>query len=224
MAKVVTHQQLKSYLGDQDHLELSTQRSFSQLIFELLTEKSPSTEELAVFELILNLSIDHGSETPSAIKVIEHSQTGESLSQSVAEGIKQIGDTHGGAAKPLMEVLYQIIDNKLTIEDAINSFTSESKRVPGFGHRIYKELDPRAQLILEYTQKLPKGPSMIATIKEFEQTLNSLTQKQLPLNIDGAIAVAFCALNFDPKLGIAVFIIARTPGLIAHYLNNHPTN
>jgi len=44
--------------------------------------------------------------------------------------------------------------------------------------------------------------------------------QKLPLNIDGAIAVALCSFGWDPKLGKAVFIIARTPGLCGQFLNN----
>jgi hypothetical protein len=68
MAKTVRHHELKSLWGDEDHLEVAQERSFAELVFELLTEKKPTADELKLFELILNLSIDHGSETPSKKK------------------------------------------------------------------------------------------------------------------------------------------------------------
>ena len=98
-----------------DNLDLLNRASsvkFSDLIFETLSEKTPTEQESKLFELILNLSIDHGPDTPSATKVIETAKSGLTISQAVAAGITEINDTHGGAAEPLMEILYQIQSSK----------------------------------------------------------------------------------------------------------------
>src|SRR3989344_2394462 len=109
MAKTIKHDETgKALFGESDYLEVSQTRSFVSLIFELLSEKIPSLEEEKVFELILNLSIDHGSDTPSAEAVISAAKTGKNISESVAEGILQINDIHGGAIEPAMRVFKNI--------------------------------------------------------------------------------------------------------------------
>lgn len=236
MAKVVKHQDLISYFGESDHLEVSRSRTFSSLIYEMLTEKVPNEAQLKVFELILNLSIDHGTDTPSAKKVIEEAQKGENISEAVSEGIEEINDTHGGAAEPLMEMLYKIsntTNDKYQISNEIEKLIKSGNRLAGYGHRIYKqslpsedgkEADPRAQLILEKLVELGFDDEFIKIAKDLRQELFNQSGKYLTMNIDGAIAVAFCTLELDPKLGKAIFIIARTPGLCAHYLNNSKLN
>lgn len=220
MAKTVKHIDLKSFFGSEDHLELAQTRTFSSLIYETLTEKTPTEAELKVFELILNLSIDHGTDTPSAKVVIEEAQTGETISEAVAEGIEEINDTHGGAAEPLMKSLYEIRNTNIEIRKYIEEKIAKGEKLAGFGHRIYKNEDPRAQLILKTLTNNGFPDDFINIAEELRQEFDTQAGKLLPLNIDGAIAVALCTLGLDPKLGKAVFICARIPGLCAHYLNN----
>jgi len=153
MAKTVHHIDLKSHFGEnQDHLELSLNVRFSDLIFEALSETKPSPSQSKVFELILNLSIDHGPETPSSIPLIEKTKSGATISEAVAEGVLHIDDRHGGAMEPGMRFLYEIKNNNMSdgqIADMVKNYLENKKIIAGFGHRIYKEEDPRAQLIIK---------------------------------------------------------------------------
>ena len=96
------------------------------------------------------------------------------------------------------------------------------ERIPGFGHRIYKDVDPRAQLILETLKENGFGDEFVDIARELEKELESQKDSRLPLNIDGAIAVVLCSFGWPARLGKAVFIIARTPGLCGQYLNHAP--
>lgn len=210
----------KALFGENDHLEISQNRSFASLIFELLSEKAPSAQEEKVFELILNLSIDHGSETPSAEAVISTAKEGKNISESVANGILQINDVHGGAQEQLMQLLFSIKGQVLSIKGLVAEYLKQDKRMPGYGHRIYKDIDPRAELILNSLKENGFSDEFINISKDLERELETQKGTKLPLNIDGAIAVALCSFGWDPKLGKAVFIVARTPGLCGQFLNN----
>jgi citrate synthase len=221
MAKTIIHNENgDAKWGSEDHLQVAQTRSFSSLIFELLSEKSPTEQELKVFELILNLSIDHGPDTPSAVKVIAEANEGETISEAVSEGIEEINDTHGGAQEKLMEILYKINDSSLMIKELVSQKLEAKERIAGYGHRIYKDTDPRAQLILNTLTENGFSDEFINIAKDLEKELETQKGNKLPLNIDGAIAVVLCTLGWDSKLGKAVFIIARTPGLCGQYLNN----
>ena len=239
MAKTIVHDEAgNAKFGDEDHLQVAQTRSFASLIFELLSEKIPTEQELKVFELILNLSIDHGPDTPSAVKVIEEAKEGENISEAVAEGIEQINDTHGGAQEKLMEILYQLKGDvilgsvatpgsskdsgqaRMTVKVLVEDSLKEGERIPGFGHRIYKDTDPRAQLILDTLKDNGFDDKFTKIAKDLEKELEIQKGKRLPVNIDGAIAVALCSFDWSSKLGKAVFIIARTPGLCGQYLKS----
>lgn len=220
MAKTVIHKNQKALFGNEDHLGVSQNKSFAQMIFELLSEKEPTKEELKIFELILNLSIDHGSDTPSAVKTIEEAKSGEMISEAVAEGIEQINDVHGGAQEQLMGLLYQIQSSNFKVQSLVEDYLKGGKRMPGYGHRLYEDQDPRAELVIGKLQEVGLGEEFIKIARELEKELETQKGKKLPFNIDGAIAVALCSFGWEPRLGKAVFIIARTPGLCGHYLNN----
>lgn len=219
MARTVVHQDLKSMFGEEDLLEVAESRSFASMISELLSEKKPNPEEEKIFELCLNLSIDHGPDTPSAVKIREAAQSGSNLIGSLVAGIGEINDKHGGATEPCMEILYRIKSSEVSSMELVKEYLTGDKRMPGFGHRIYKDEDPRAQLILSKLKSFNLGEEFIKVALELETELQKQKGVKLPINVDGAIAVVLCTLGWSSKLGKAVFIIARTPGLCGQYLN-----
>lgn len=219
MAKTVTHDEnLTPYFGNEELLQVAQTRKFSDIIFELLSERAPSVAESKIFEFMLNISIDHGPETPSALETIKAAKVGKSLSEAVAAGILQINSSHGGAIELAMELLYKIKSEKLKVKNLIKEYIEQDRKLPGFGHRIY-EIDPRTQIIWQMLEEANLGEEFISIAKELETELSSQKGRKLPCNIDGAIAVALCSFGWEPGLGNTVFIIARTPGLCGQYLN-----
>ncbi|QQG41861.1 MAG: citryl-CoA lyase [Candidatus Woesebacteria bacterium] len=219
MAKTIQHKNDLPYFGEESLLETAPERSFSQMIFELLSGKAPDIHQGKVFETILNISIDHGEETPSATETIRAAKEGKTISESVASGILQINDTHGGAIEPAMGLLYKIKNQKLNIKNLVQEQLRQGNRIPGFGHRIY-EVDPRSQLLFKLAKDEGISDEYINLAQEIARELLEQKGKVLPVNIDGAIAAILCAFGWDPKPGKAVFVIARTPGLCGQYLNN----
>jgi citrate synthase len=220
MAKTVTHQDLQSYFGDEDHLEKAQRTSFAGMIFEALSDRAPIDAELKVFELILNLSIDHGPETPSAVPLIEAAKSGKSVSESLSAGILEINEHHGGAVEGAMRNIYEVKSEGGRVKSFVTEQVEAGKRMAGMGHRIYKDVDPRADLIFRVMRESGMSEEFIRLEEGLAKEFEVQTGKHLPINIDGAIAVVLCTFGWEARLGNAVFIIARVPGLCAHFLNN----
>ncbi len=223
MAKTITHQDndetKPALFGDKDLLETAKAKTFTEMIFEVLTEREPSEKEVKLLNLILDLSIDHGPNAPSAAATIESAKSGKTMGESVGSGMAQIGDRHGGAGGPLMEILYKAKEGK-SVEEIVRENIEAGKRIPGLGHRVYKDIDPRAQLIMNTALENGVGSDFVKLVNEIRDEFEKQSGKSLPVNIDGAIAAVFCGFGLKPELGIAVFIIARAPGLCAHFINN----
>lgn len=192
-------------------------QNFAVNVFKLLAKRDPSDQEAEFFELILNLCIDHGPESPSAVKTIEEAQAGKSMGEAVGAGIAEIGDRHGGAMKPGMEFMLQIKDGA-DVKVLIQQYLDEKKVIGGYGHRIYKDQDPRAELIIKKLEEAGLGSEYISIAREIEKILEELKGTKLVLNIDGAIAVVLLTFNWPPSSGPAVFIASRAAGLCNHYL------
>src|SRR3990167_6901610 len=124
MTKTVTHKNEKPYFGKEDLLEIAPERIFASMIFESLGGSKPNPKEARLFETILNISIDHGPETPSAIETINKAKEGKLITQAVASGILQFNDYHGGAIEPAMELFYKIKKEKLKIREIVREYLS----------------------------------------------------------------------------------------------------
>ncbi len=198
-------------------IEEAQSKSFPAMVFEMISEQKPTPEQEKLFELILNLCLDHGPDSPSAQKTIEAAQAGQTMGQSVGVGMAEIGDRHGGAMKPAMEFMLQV-QAGAQVKELVQEYLDQEKLIGGYGHRIYKDQDPRAELILEKLGET--GAEFTGIARQIEKALEEVKEKKLVLNIDGAIAVVLLTWGWSPDLGPGVFLAARAAGLCGQYLNN----
>lgn len=218
MARIVTHTEAGAQFGEKLLSDVAVTRSFSSLVFELLCERAPTDAEHALFELVLNLTIDHGPDTPSAKVTIEKAQNGETMGVAVGAGIAEINGVHGGAQDALMDILALINTGIATPASIVKEYAAAGKRIPGYGHRIYT-VDPRTTQIFEALLHHNMGASYRESAETIQKEIEAQLGKKLPINIDGAIAVVLSSFGWPPTYGTAVFIIARTAGLCGHYIN-----
>lgn len=220
MAHTVTHtEDHEAMFGETPLRDVAASRSFVSLAFEVLAERKPSDAECKIFELILNLTIDHGTDTPSAKATIARAEAGDLMGAAVGAGIAEINGSHGGAQDALMEILLKIHAGDTTPEAVVAEHKAHGKRIPGYGHRIYTT-DPRTTQIFELLETNHMGAEYRASVEAIQKEIERQLGKQLPINVDSAIAVALLLFEWPPSLGSAIFIIARTVGLCGHYSNN----
>ena len=104
-----------------------------------------------------------------------------------------------------------------TISDIISKALSsleKKKRILGFGHRVHTS-DPRTVRLFTLADELNIAGIHIALSKAIEKELVSQTGKNLPINVDGAIAAISSDMSFDWRLGKAFFLLGRVAGLTA---------
>jgi citrate synthase len=203
--------------------ELMGEVSYSQMVYLLLKGDLPSENIGKMIETILVSSVDHGTTPPSVLSALTVASTGAPLNAAVAAGILSISKFHGGAIEDCMLILKQGMDlvkneNKSFEEAAkavILSFRASKKRLSGFGHRVHTN-DPRTTKLFKISEDLDIAGDFVKLAQVFVSVLKQETGKDLPLNVDGAIAALLCEMDFDPVLANAFFMIARVPGLVAH--------
>ncbi len=205
--------------------ELMGRLSFGEAVYLILRGEIPSATIGRLFSAVLISSIDHGVTPPSTIAARNVATSGAALRDSVCAGVAGFGQYHGGDIESCMRFLAE----GLAEVRAGASYTEAAQRlvarcladnqVPsGFGHRIHTR-DPRATRLLELAHDLELDGEHVRLIREIERALQQRPDHEarpLPLNIDGAIAAVCADLGFDPEVGNGLFIIARTPGLVAH--------
>ena len=203
--------------------ELMTKCNFTQAIWLLWKGELPNKKQEALFNTILISAMEHGITPPSITAArIAYSGSGQ-LNSAVAAGVLAIGQHHGGAMEQCAQLLHSHIDDEMKKNSAeeiakhiVDNMMERKQRIPGFGHKIYTDHDPRAQMILLQAKKAGYNEKYVETLQKIESYLEKKKGKKLCINIDGAIAAVMLEMGFDWKIGRGFFILPRTASIIAH--------
>lgn len=192
-------------------LEEVMEMEFADTIWLLLTGDEPSEEESKMFKTILSSSIDHGVGNPSTVSARTVQSGGNDMNTSVAAGVMALGDKHGGAIEDGMKLL----QSEKTPEEIVDQYLKKGEKIPGLGHKVYDEKDPRAEKIFDKAEDLGLSGRYSEKMKQIKE---KFAEEKVPLviNVDGAISGVMSDLGWDHRLGKGLFIVARTPGLVAH--------
>ena len=194
-----------------EKLENVMNMDFSDAIFLILKGERPNKEESEMFNTVLSSCIDHGVGNPSTVAARTVQSGGNSMNTSLAAGISALGDKHGGAIEECMELLQSEASAREIVEEKLKN----DEKIPGLGHKVYKDEDPRSQKMLDKTENLGLKSEFTEKMLKIQEIFGE-EKVDLVLNVDGAIAGIMSDLGFEPELGKGFFIIARTPGLVAH--------
>jgi succinyl-CoA synthetase alpha subunit len=207
-----------------DIAELMGRVSFGSAVYLILTGELPSPPVARLMDAILVSSIDHGATPPSALSARTVASTGATLSASVAAGIMSINRHHGGAIEDCARQLKAIADratrDSISLEEAatrtLRTMSEAGERMSGFGHRVHSK-DPRTARLFELAREAGVDGVHMKAARAVE-TAFAETKKSLPINVDGAIGAILADLGMNPSAFNGIFMIARTPGLIAHVI------
>jgi citrate synthase len=203
--------------------ELMGKHGFAEVIFLALKGRLPTQAEGELIDAIFVSSIDHGPTPPSALATRTAASTGASLNAAVATGILSVNRFHGGAIYDCMGVLENGLresenpdaDLSEIAASLISRYRAEKKRIPGLGHRIHTD-DPRTKKLFALADELGLSGRGVAFLQAIREGIAG-RGKQLPINVDGAIAALLIDLEFPQDLANAFFIISRVTGLVAHF-------
>ncbi|WP_344173110.1 citrate synthase [Pilimelia columellifera] len=177
-------------------------------------------------DLLLTLHADHEQNcSTSTVRMVGSSQA--NLFASVSAGVNALfGPLHGGANQAVLEMLQQIHDSG----DDVDAFVRRVKnkeagiRLMGFGHRVYKNYDPRAMIIKKTAQEVlgrtqNADPLLDIAIKLEEVALadDFFVSRKLYPNVDFYTGLIYKAMGFPPQLFTVLFALGRLPGWIAQW-------
>lgn len=200
--------------------------SFGELAFWLATQRRPEPGEVRVFEAVLAALADHGF-TPTAIVTrLTYLSAPDSVQGALAAGLLGGGSRFLGVTEDCGQFLHDVVSSvegdppaddagwdELALE-TVRKVRQERKFVPGLGHHVHKEGDPRTPALMRIaTEENLFGPhlSLFAAIgRVHPQVLG----KTLPLNGAGVCGAALADLGLPLELLRAFALLARTAGLI----------
>ena len=175
---------------------------------------------------LLILHADHEQNcSTSTVRIVGSSQAG--LFASISSGISALwGRLHGGANQAVLEMLEAIQNNGGNISEYIKKAKdkNDSFRLMGFGHRVYKNFDPRAKIIKKAAHDVLYDLGIDDPILEIAKNLEIEAAKdqyfidrKLYPNVDFYSGIIYKALNIPNEMFTVMFALGRLPGWIAHW-------
>ncbi len=210
---------------------LSYSENFLHLMFAVPAgDYVPSPTAVRALETILILHADH-EQNASTSTVRLAGSSGANPFASIAAGIACLwGPAHGGANEAVMNMLDDIMDTGATIESTIARAKDKSDpfRLMGFGHRVYKNYDPRAACIQkvchDLLDELGGDQPLFQLARELEEAVladDYFKERKLFPNVDFYSGIVLRALNIPMSMFTVMFAMSRTVGWIAHWQEMH---
>jgi citrate synthase len=177
-------------------------------------------------DLLLILHADH-EQNASTSTVRLAGSTGANPYAAISAGVSALwGPAHGGANEAVLEMLESIgsVDNIPKFLEKVKD-KSSNVRLMGFGHRVYKNFDPRAKIIREMCHKVlakmgrADNPLLELALRLEEIALHDeyFVARKLYPNVDFYSGIIYSALNIPRSMFTVMFAIARTAGWVAHW-------
>jgi citrate synthase len=192
----------------------------------MLRGEMPSEEDVRVLDAVSIMHADHEMNASTfAARVI--AATCSDLHSSIVGAIAALkGPLHGGANEWVMATLKKI-GSEDKVEAWVDEMLDQGKKIPGFGHAIYKVTDPRAILLKEIGRKAferaeTKEPNWFAMTELMERRV--FERKGLVPNVDLYSASVLYYLGFPIDLLTALFAANRVVGWAAHVIEQHSDN
>lgn len=231
-----THRKVKGLPLNYSSNELSYEDNIAQMMFRMPNETYvPSPTVNSALNKLLILHADHEQNcSTSTVRIVGSSHAG--LFASISAGISALwGPLHGGANQAVIEMLEAIKadggDTKKYMAKAKDK--SDPFRLMGFGHRVYKNFDPRARIIKvaadEVLNELGIEDPILDIAKGLEQeALNDpyFVDRKLYPNVDFYSGIIYRAMGISTEMFTVMFALGRLPGWIAQWRemrkNNEP--
>jgi citrate synthase len=204
--------------------ELSYTENFLSMLFRMSEQKYDADERLAkALDVLFILHADHEQNcSTNAVRSVGSSQVDPY--SAVSAGIAALyGPLHGGANEAVLKMLRRI-GSKENIPDFINGVKDGNERLMGFGHRVYKNYDPRAKIIKQAADDVFEvtgvNPLLEIALELEKIALEDeyFVKRKLYPNVDFYSGLIYEALQFPPEMFTVLFAIGRTPGWLAQWL------
>jgi citrate synthase len=216
--------------------EIMGRLTLTELTFLLVTRRDPTESECRMLDAVLVSLADHGL-TPSALAArLTYTGAPEAIQGAIAAGLLGAGSVFlgptGDTAQFLVDALQahagaDVLDDTTLREialEAVDARRSARLRVPGLGHPVHKDVDPRTPRLYELAAAEGLLGPHLRLLQVVAAVHEERTGRHLPINGAGAGGAALVDIGVPPEAVRGVVLIARTAGLVAHLVEEatHP--
>ncbi|MBE8221489.1 MAG: citrate synthase [Bdellovibrionales bacterium] len=207
-----------------DLLPIQKEYSMAWNFLNSLQGKEPTDEQVKVFDTCLILHADHSLNCSTFTARVTASSLSDIYSSIVSAIGALKGPLHGGANEEVLKTLKEIGSTK-NVEPWLQNSLKNKYKIMGFGHRVYKNGDPRAKILKSMSKSLceKSGDSNLFEMSNLLEELMKKEKNILP-NVDFYSATVYNSLGILSDLFTPIFAASRVSGWLAHVLEQWEQN
>jgi citrate synthase len=184
----------------------------------------PDPELAKALNVLLILHADHEQNcSTSTVRLVGSSQA--NLYAAISAGVSALwGPLHGGANQAVIEMLKEIRDEGGDCNAFMEHVKNRERRLMGFGHRVYKNFDPRATILKKYGDHLLSHLKIDDELFDIARQLEEVAlsdeffiERKLYPNVDFYSGIIYRAMGIPTEMFTVLFALGRIPGWIAHW-------
>jgi len=184
----------------------------------------PDPELVKALNVLFILHADHEQNcSTSTVRLVGSSQA--NLYAAASAGVSALwGPLHGGANQAVIEMLKEIRDEGGDTAAFMQQVKNRERRLMGFGHRVYKNFDPRATILKKYADRLLNHLNIEDELFDISRRLEEVAlsdeyfiERKLYPNVDFYSGIIYRAMGIPTEMFTVMFALGRIPGWIAHW-------
>jgi citrate synthase len=193
----------------------------------MLHNKRPEPREVAALDAYLVTASDHGMNASTFTARVVASTQADLFAAVTAGYCALTGPLHGGAPEPVLEML-DAIGSRERIKPWVDDALARGERLMGFGHRVYRVRDPRADVLKVAIERLASEGADLPFAGEVESYIRAALRRKNPdrpleTNVEFFTAILLDALKIPRQAFTPIFAVSRAAGWTAHALEQRHT-
>jgi citrate synthase len=194
--------------------------SFTEVVSLLVLGRLPEPAELRLLDAVLVTLVEHGLTPSAAVARVTYAVAPEAIQGAIAAGLLGAGSVVLGSMEDCGRLLSQVAAETPGDPDAIRKLVLDYRRqgrhLPGIGHAIHTEGDPRSARLYEVAEACGRRGVHLGHLEDVSRIASEVAGRPLPINATGAIAAILLELGVPWQLHRGFALISRTAGLLGH--------
>jgi citrate synthase len=194
----------------------------SEYFWILLSGARPTAVQAQMLDACIVAIAEHGLVPSVQAARMTYASGPESLHGAVAAGLLGCGSVILGSSSETAALLASVVASGGPVDkvalDAVRELREAGRTVPGVGHPLHREADPRASALLSLASRLGAAGSHVAALHAVVDAVPLVYGRSLPLNVNGVIPAVLLDVDFPVGAMKGVPLVGRTMSLVAHLL------